>query len=53
MQGELAWRDIMLDGGGVEQRRAFRVRNMPGDNSAAENIDDDIEIEIALIHRSH
>ncbi len=49
MQGELARRDIMLDDGVVEQRleqcRAFRVRNMPSDNPAAENINDDIEIE--------
>ena len=51
MQGELAGRDIMLDDGVVEQRleqrRAFRVRNMPSDNPAAENINDDIEIEVA------
>jgi hypothetical protein len=48
MQGELAGGDIMLDDGvvehGFEQRGAFSVGDLPGDNPPAENIDDDIEI---------
>jgi len=51
MQGELAGGDIMLDDGvveqGFEQRSAFSIGDAPGDDPAAENIDDDIEIEIA------
>ena len=55
MQGELALGDIMLDDGvveeGFEQRGAFRVGNAPGDDPAAENIDDDIEIEVVPFRR--
>ena len=57
MQGELAGRDIMLGDGvveqGFEQRGAFRVGDLPGDDPAAENIDDDIEIEVAPFRRPH
>jgi len=41
-------RDIMLtmaSSNKVEQRGAFSVGDAPGDDPAAENIDDDIEIE--------
>jgi len=41
----------MLDDGvveqGLEQRGAFSIGDAPGDDPAAENIDDDIEIEVA------
>ena len=51
MQGELAGGDIMLDDGVVEhgfgQRGAFSVGDAPGDDPAAENINEDIEIEVA------
>ena len=57
MQGELAGRDIVLDGGVVEQRfeerGAFRVGDLPGDDPAAENINDDIEIEVPPFRRPH
>src|SRR5450759_2798888 len=57
MQSKLAWGDIMLDDGvveqGFEQRGAFRVGDAPGDDPAAENIDDDIEIEVAPFRRPH
>ena len=46
MQSKLAWGDIMLDDGvveqGFEQRGAFRVGDLPGNDPAAENINDDI-----------
>ena len=57
MQGELAGRDIMLDDGVVEQwieqRGAFSIGDAPGDDPAAENIDDDIEIEVAPFRGPH
>src|ERR1039457_33100 len=57
MQGELAGLDMVLCDGvieqGLEQRGAFSVGNAPGDDPAAENIDDDIEIEIAPFRRPH
>ena len=57
MQGELARRDIMLDDGVVEkwfeQRGAFSVGNALGDDPAAENINDDIEIEVVSFRRPH
>ena len=57
MQGELAGGDIMLDDGvveqGFEQRGAFSIGDAPGDDPAAENIDDDIEIEIAPFRGPH
>src|SRR5271166_4141047 len=57
MQGELAGGDIMLDDGvveqGFEQRGAFSVGDAPGDDPAAENIDDDIEIEVAPFRGAH
>jgi len=55
MQGELAGANIMLDDGvveqGFEQRGAFSGGDLPGDNPPAENIDDDIEIEVAPFRR--
>jgi hypothetical protein len=46
MQGELAGGDILLDDGvveqGFEQRSAFSIGDAPGDDPAAENIDNDI-----------
>ena len=57
MQGELAGRDIVLDDGVVEQRfeqrGAFSVGDVPADDPAAENIDDDIEIEVGPFRRPH
>src|ERR1022692_1435764 len=57
MQSKLAWGDIMLDDGvveqGFEQRGAFRVGDAPGNDPAAENINDDIEIEVAPFRRPH
>src|SRR5271166_339750 len=38
---------------GFEQRGAFSVGDLPGDDPAAENINDDVEIEVAPFHRSH
>src|SRR5450756_695380 len=57
MQGELAGGDIMLHDGvveqGFEQRGAFSIGDAPGDDPAAENIDDDIEMEVAPFRRPH
>src|ERR1019366_9343731 len=57
MQGELAGDDIMLDDGvveqGFEQHGAFSIGDAPGDDPAAENIDDDIEMEVAPFRRPH
>src|ERR1039458_9771343 len=57
MQGELAGLDMVLCDGvieqGLEQRGAFSVGNAPGDDPAAENIDDDVEIEVAPFRRPH
>ena len=57
MQSELAGRDMMLGDGvieqGLEQRGAFSVSNAPGDDPAAENIDDDVEIEVAPLRWAH
>jgi hypothetical protein len=36
-----------------EQRGAFRIGDAPGDDPAAENVDDDIEIEAAPFCRPH
>src|SRR5271166_5824479 len=38
---------------GFEQGGAFSVGDLPGDDPAAENINDDVEIEVAPFHRSH
>jgi len=47
----------MLDDGvveqGLEQRGAFSIGDAPGDDPAAENIDDDIEIEVAPFRGPH
>src|ERR1017187_5580299 len=38
---------------GFEQRGAFSIGDAPGDDPAAENIDDDIEIEVAPFRGPH
>src|ERR1035437_2162098 len=47
----------MLDDGvveqGFEQHGAFSIGDAPGDDPAAENIDDDIEIEVAQFRGPH
>ena len=57
MQGKLAGDDIMLDDGvveqGFEQRGALSISDLPGHDPAAENINDDIEIEVAPFRRPH
>src|SRR5664279_1562931 len=49
MQGQLAGRRGMFGGGIIEQCRehggAFSVGDAPADDSAAEDIDDDVEVE--------
>src|SRR5450830_141873 len=50
MQGQLAGRRGMFGGGIIEQCRehggAFSVGDAPADDSAAEDIDDDVEVEV-------
>ena len=59
MQGELRQGATLcfFDDGvveqGFEQRSAFSIGDAPGDDPAAENIDDDIEIEIAPFRGPH
>ena len=57
MQGQLAGRGGMLRGGVIEQRReqggAFAVGDAPADDSAAEDVDDDVEIEVRPFRRPH
>ena len=57
MQGQLAGRRGMFGGGIIEQRRehggAFSVGDAPADDSAAEDIDDDVEVEVGPFGRPH
>jgi len=57
VQGQLVGRHGMLAHGvgkqGFEQGRTFRGLNTPSDDTATEDIEDDIEIEIGPFHRSH
>jgi hypothetical protein len=50
MQGELAWRHVVFGDGVVEQRPeqhgAFGIGDTPADGAAAEDVEDDIEIEV-------
>ena len=49
-QGELAWRHVVFGDGVVEQRPeqhgAFGIGDTPADGAAAEDVEDDIEIEV-------
>jgi len=51
MQGELARRHAVLGDGVIEQwteqRGAFGVRHAPADHAAAEDVEDDIKVEVA------
>ena len=57
MQGQLAGRHAMFGDGIVEQRReqgrAFPVGDAPTDDSAAEDVDDDVEVEVRPFRRPH
>src|SRR5665811_389327 len=57
MQGQLAGRRGMFGGGIIEQCRehggAFSVGDAPADDSAAEDIDDDVEVEVGPFGRPH
>src|ERR1035437_5682393 len=57
MQGQLAGRGGMFGGGIIEQCRehggAFSVGDAPADDSAAEDIDDDVEVEVGPFGRPH
>jgi hypothetical protein len=54
VQRELTWRHVVLLDRVVEQRLeqagGFRVGDTPADHAAAENIQDDVEIKVALVH---
>ena len=57
MQGELAGGDIMFRDRVIEQwlelRGTFRIGDTPADHPAAENVDDDVEIEVGPLGGSH
>ena len=55
MKDELAWRHLVFGDGIVEQRleesRTFSVGDAPADDPAAEDVDDDIEVEVGPLCR--
>ena len=57
MQSELAFRGGMFGGGVLEQRGeqggAFPIGDTPADDAPAENVDDDVEIEVGPFGWSH
>jgi len=57
VQGQLVGRHGMLGHGvrkqGFEQGRTFRVLDTPSNDAAAEDVEDDVKIEIGPFHRSH
>ena len=57
MQGELARRHAVFGDGIVEQRAeqggGFSVGDTPADHAAAEDVEDDIQIEIVPLGGSH
>ena len=57
MQGELAGRDLMLGDGVIEQYfeqgGVFGISNIPADDPTAEDVDDNVEIEICPLGWSH
>ena len=56
MQGQLAGRHLMLavaSLNGHEQGGAFAVGDPPADDVAAEDVDDDVEIEVGPFGRAH
>ncbi len=57
MQGQLAGWHLVLEDGiveqGLEQGSAFRIGNAPADDPAAEDVEDDVEIEVAPFGWAH
>jgi len=55
MQGKLARGNLVFDDGvieqGAEQAGGFGIGNAPADNATAEDVEDDIEVEIAPFGR--
>ena len=56
MQGKLAGRHLVFGDGvveqGGEQRGAFGVGDAPADDAAAEDIEDDVEVEVGPLGRA-